>query len=180
MMAEKSQNRVDTIGVRKQDLLKLPTPVPAEGVSIKYLYPDLPQFIDSSQLSSSSDRSIDKCVSTSEVIQKKIDKLGSSYSKLLPNSKSLPCNTYQDLYSDLLDLNLPPIADYALSEDQSSFEEEIVKELPERLAYIGKIQYKEREHFTEFETPEVKLTKKQVKKLRVKEEKTREKETATT
>ncbi len=103
--------------------------------------------------------------------------MGESYSKLLPNSKSLPCNTYKDLYSDLLDHKLPPIADYALSEEQSSVEEEVIKELPDRLALSGKIIYKTRECSVDFEAPaEVKLTKKQIKKLRVKEEKTKEKE----
>jgi hypothetical protein len=94
---------------------------------------------------------------------------------MIPNSKSLPCHTYQDLYSDLLGQKLPPIADYALSDEHSSVEEEVIKELPERLAHHGKIFYKTLEGSKEYEAPvEVKLTKKQVKKIRVKEEKAKE------
>jgi hypothetical protein len=71
LLAEKNAKRIDTLGVRKQDLAKLPTPVPhmQSGVSIKYVYPELPQYIDAQQVSpSSSDRSMDKCVSTAEVV----------------------------------------------------------------------------------------------------------------
>lgn len=164
--------------MRKQDLAKLPTPVPLlqSGVSIKYSYPEFPQYIDAQQVSpSSSDQSMDKCVSTAEVVQKQKDKLGRGYSSIIPNSKSLPCHTYQDLYSDLLGHKLPPIADYALSDEHSSVEEEVIKELPERLAHHDIIIFKTIYESKEYEMPvEVKLTKKQVKKIRVKEEKTKE------
>lgn len=130
-------SKPDISSVRKADLDKLPTPVPQlqKGVSMRYVYPELPNYVEkqsevvsgsASGSRTSSNTSYQKCQSNEDVVNKKIEKMGALYSKLLPPSGSNKNLGYSDLVSDLMHCDeseqkskrIQAMADYELTESE--------------------------------------------------------------
>lgn len=160
----KQMRRVDTDSVRQKDLeghLKT-TPIPSlkDGVSLKYVYPELPEYQEPSKSTFSlTVPSVVEVTSNTQLIGAQ-----------RPNPEQVG-EEYGELFSELLGKKsktkklVHRVADCSLSDCESSADshkEPAIVELPARLAvFEGELPFEVREHETDWKWISKKALKKQ-------------------